>query len=84
MIYSRITKRPERLQSRHLDYTSLEEQQETQREVRNYLLQLSDDVENRLHRIKKQWSSLQLQNNQKNILRAMRSREDIFKHNHVR
>ena len=84
MIYSRITKRPERLHNRHLDYTSLEEQQETQREVRSYLLQLSDDVENRLHRIKKQWSSLQLQNNQRNILRAMKSREDIFKHNHVR
>ena len=49
------------------------------------MLKLSDDVENRLKRIREQWVSLQLLKTQDNILKSMQEgKKKIFEYSHNR
>ena len=48
--------------------------------MKAYLLLIMQEVEERLQRIRKQWKTLQMQNKQTKILRALISRESLFEY----
>ena len=75
-----ITNRKELLTKEHLTVDTLYEQEEIQSEVKAYLLLIMQEVEERLQRIRKQWKTLQMQNKQTKILRALISRESLFEY----
>lgn len=57
---------------------TLEEQQELQRKLKDYMLLVVDDVQSRLHRIRDQWKVMQKQNKHKKILNALLKKENLF------
>ena len=61
-----------------LDMHTLEEQQELQRKLKDYMLLVVDDVQSRLHRIRDQWKVMQKQNKHKKILNALLKKENLF------
>ena len=79
-VFNPITQRKERLSKAHLEVDTLQEQEEIQREVKGYLLVLMEDVEERLQRIRKQWTTLQLQNKQSRILRSLVSKDKLYEY----